>query len=142
MSDNTSVKSNSEVTEAPVSWNTKYVTPDGFVCQLTLRGESGKDLLEKANAALTWLKENGFLPCENNGFRSRNNGGSTSQAQPSNSPAPNGNGNGTNHVCPMHGVEMKRWEKDGKVCCISLTKAEDLANMVKASLGPVMKEIL
>jgi len=34
------------------------------------------------------------------------------------------------------------WEKDGKVCCISLTKAEDLTNMVKATLGPLMKEIL
>ncbi len=34
------------------------------------------------------------------------------------------------------------WEKDGKVCCISLTKAEELTGMVKAVLGPVMTEIL
>jgi len=34
------------------------------------------------------------------------------------------------------------WEKDGRVCCISLTKAEELTDMVKAVLGPVMKEIL
>ncbi len=34
------------------------------------------------------------------------------------------------------------WEKDGKVCCISLTKAEDLTEMVKSILGPVMKDIL
>jgi len=34
------------------------------------------------------------------------------------------------------------WEKDGKVCCISLTKAEDLTDMVKSILGPVMKDIL
>ena len=34
------------------------------------------------------------------------------------------------------------WEKDGKVCCISLTKVEDLTEMVKDMLGPVMKEIL
>ncbi|MFQ5836096.1 MAG: HgcAB-associated protein HgcC [bacterium] len=33
------------------------------------------------------------------------------------------------------------WEKDGKVCCISLVKAEDLAEMVKDLLGPMMKEI-
>jgi AbrB family looped-hinge helix DNA binding protein len=33
-------------------------------------------------------------------------------------------------------------EKDGKVCCILLTKAEGLADMVKATLGPVAKEIL
>jgi len=34
------------------------------------------------------------------------------------------------------------WEKDGRVCCISLTKAEELTDMVKAVLRPVMKEIL
>jgi len=34
------------------------------------------------------------------------------------------------------------WEKDGRVCCISLTKAEGLTDMVKATLRPVMKEIL
>jgi AbrB family looped-hinge helix DNA binding protein len=32
-------------------------------------------------------------------------------------------------------------ERDGKVCCISLIKVEDLAEMVKGMLGPVMKEI-
>ena len=52
MSENTAFKNTTAVTEAPASWPTKYVTPDGFVCQLTLLGESGKDLLEKANAAL------------------------------------------------------------------------------------------
>ncbi len=39
-------------------------------------------------------------------------------------------------------LAVTSWEKDGKICCISLTKAEDLVNMVKATLGPVMKEIL
>ena len=34
------------------------------------------------------------------------------------------------------------WEKDGKVCCISLTKVEDLTEMVKDMLGPMMKDIL
>ena len=34
------------------------------------------------------------------------------------------------------------WEKDGTICCISLTKTEDLTSMVKATLGSVMKEIL
>lgn len=34
------------------------------------------------------------------------------------------------------------WEKDGEVCCISLIKIEDLTEMVKDMLGPVMKEIL
>jgi hypothetical protein len=114
MSENTLIKSSSVVTEAPASWNSKYITPDGFVCQLTLRGESGKDLLEKANAALTWLKENGFLPCENNGFRPRNNGGSSHVQSSSTAPAANGNGNDS-HICPVHHIEMRKWEKDGKV---------------------------
>ena len=34
------------------------------------------------------------------------------------------------------------WEKEGKVCCISLIKAEDFAEMVKNLLGPMMKEIM
>ena len=34
------------------------------------------------------------------------------------------------------------WQKDGRVCCISLTRAEELTEMVRATLGPVMKEIL
>ncbi len=33
------------------------------------------------------------------------------------------------------------WEKDGKVCCITLTRVEELAEMVKDTLGPLMKGI-
>ena len=34
------------------------------------------------------------------------------------------------------------WEKDGKVCCISLIKAEDFTELVKGLLGPMMKEVV
>ena len=34
------------------------------------------------------------------------------------------------------------WEKDGKVCCLSLIKAENLTEMTKDLLGPMMKEAL
>ena len=34
------------------------------------------------------------------------------------------------------------WEKDEKVFCISLIKAEDFAEMVKGLLGPRMREII
>ena len=45
MSENsTTLKSNFIFSEAPASWNTRYLSPDGFICQLTLRGESGKEL--------------------------------------------------------------------------------------------------
>ncbi len=33
------------------------------------------------------------------------------------------------------------WEKEGKICCISLIRAEDLSKMTKDLLGPMMKEI-
>lgn len=34
------------------------------------------------------------------------------------------------------------WEKDGKVCCITLMKIEELAGPVKDVLEPVVKDIL
>ncbi len=34
------------------------------------------------------------------------------------------------------------WQKDGKACCFSLIKVEELTGMVKNLLGPVMQEIL
>lgn len=39
-------------------------------------------------------------------------------------------------------LALTTWEKDGRVCCITMTKVEELTDMVKAALGPVMKEIL
>jgi len=34
------------------------------------------------------------------------------------------------------------WEKDGEICCISLIRAEQLTEMVKSVLSPIMKDIL
>ncbi len=39
-------------------------------------------------------------------------------------------------------LAVTSWEKDGKICCIALIKAENLETMVKGILGPVMKEML
>jgi len=38
-------------------------------------------------------------------------------------------------------LAVSSWTNDGRVCCIFLTKADDLSEMVKAMLGPVMKDI-
>ncbi len=46
------------------------------------------------------------------------------------------------NIRPGDKLAVTSWEKDGKVCCISLTKAEDLTEMVKSMLGPVMKDVL
>jgi antitoxin PrlF len=32
-------------------------------------------------------------------------------------------------------------EKDGKICCLSLIKIDELSGMVKNTLGPLMQEI-
>ena len=39
-------------------------------------------------------------------------------------------------------LAITSWEKDGKVCCISLSRADELTDMVRKTLGPVMSEIL
>ena len=39
-------------------------------------------------------------------------------------------------------LALTTWEKDGKVCCLTLIKVEDLVDMMKGQLGPIMKEIL
>ncbi|MFI5294632.1 MAG: HgcAB-associated protein HgcC [Thermodesulfovibrionales bacterium] len=39
-------------------------------------------------------------------------------------------------------LAVTSWEKDGAVCCITLIKVEDLVEMVKGQLGPILKEIL
>jgi antitoxin PrlF len=33
------------------------------------------------------------------------------------------------------------WEKEEKICCLSMIKVEDLTGMVKNVLGPLMSEI-
>ncbi len=35
-------------------------------------------------------------------------------------------------------LALVTWEQNGKVCCLALVKADELAGMVKDLLGPVM----
>jgi antitoxin PrlF len=34
------------------------------------------------------------------------------------------------------------WEKDGEVCCLTLVKADNLADRVREFLGPIMKDVV
>ena len=34
------------------------------------------------------------------------------------------------------------WEKEGRVCCLSLIKVEELTGMIKGVLGPLMGDLL
>ena len=79
------------MTEAPASWNTSYVTPRWLsVRRITLRGETGKDLLEKASVPLAYLLEHGYQARKSNNQRS------------------------DTKLCPIHQCEMKKFEKNGK----------------------------
>ncbi len=113
LTNNNPTKTNDSVfSEAPASWNTRYLDPSGFECQITLRGENGSELLEKATHALDYLLQNGCTPYTNskgNGYQPKV--GFEAQAE---SPSNGNNGNG-HSFCSIHQCSMKRWEKNGRV---------------------------
>jgi antitoxin PrlF len=39
-------------------------------------------------------------------------------------------------------LAVTSWEKNGNVCCITLIKVDQLVELVKGQLGPILKEIL
>ena len=45
-------------------------------------------------------------------------------------------------IRPGDKLAVTTWQKEGKVYCISLIRADELTTMVKGVLGPVMSEIL
>ena len=45
-------------------------------------------------------------------------------------------------INPGDRLAVTSWERNGEICCITLTKVEGLTEMVRNSLGPVLKEIL
>ena len=45
------------------------------------------------------------------------------------------------NINPGDKLAVISWETDGKVCCISLIKADNFFGMVKDILGPMMKEL-
>ena len=44
-------------------------------------------------------------------------------------------------INPGDKLALLSLEKDGKVCCLSLIKVEELEGMVKSRLGPVINEV-
>jgi hypothetical protein len=99
-----------QFTESPASWNTRYITPDGFTCQLTLRAETGKELLERATSALTYLREQGMIP-----FYGYSKGNELQNSESNLEKSSNHQANDNPARCPIHEVEMKKWSKNGKV---------------------------
>ena len=100
--------------EAPASWNTRYVDPNGFECQITLRGETGSELLEKAAIAINYLLQNSCTPYAfyrngNHQTETKSNGDKKDEGES------NGKDKNNQSWCPIHQCEMKRWDKDGRV---------------------------
>jgi hypothetical protein len=95
--------------EAPSSWNTRNISPDSFECQITLPGENGSELLERANNAIAYVLKNGCKPYTF--YR----GGNHQKAQVQKD-SNNRNGKEAQQSdkswCPIHECEMRRWEKE------------------------------
>jgi len=98
--------------EAPASWNTRYIDPNGFECQITLRGENGTELLEKAEKAITYLLSNACTP-----YTYSRNGSTKVEIKSSESKKDEAQASGKDNPvwCPIHQCEMKRWDKNGRV---------------------------
>ena len=45
-------------------------------------------------------------------------------------------------IRPGDKLALILWRKDGKVCCMTLVKADELTDMVRGRLGPLMKDII
>ena len=45
-------------------------------------------------------------------------------------------------IHPGDKLALILWRKDGQVCCMTLVKADELTDMVRGRLGPLMKDII
>lgn len=45
------------------------------------------------------------------------------------------------NIRPGDKLAVVSWEKDGKVCCLTLIKADELGGIVKNILGPLIKDL-
>ena len=43
---------------------------------------------------------------------------------------------------PGDRIAITSWQRNGNICCITLTRVDGLTEMVKDQLGPVMKDLL
>ena len=95
--------------EALATWAVRYVDPSGFECMLSLQAETGAEALKKAESALTHLVNMKCIPLEKGTLKAdqKNNGykpGATVLVKT----------DGSNPICPIHGIEMKKWSKNGR----------------------------
>ena len=86
--------------EAPVSWNVRYTSSQGYDCQLTLRGVDASEVLRLADQLMAKMKGAGV----SNGYgRSRGNGNGAALVKPVDV-----------RWCSIHDCAMNRYEKNGR----------------------------
>ena len=86
--------------EAPVSWNMRYTSSQGYDCQLTLRGTDPSEVLTLADQLMAKMGEVGV---GNGHGRSRGNGQSGAKTDGA-------------AWCAIHDCAMTRYEKNGRAC--------------------------
>lgn len=79
-----SKKSRKEVNmeEARSSWNTAYLTAEGFECQITLRDENEQALAERVNVVIAGITEAGGTPLRRRAFNSENSTPPSNDTEP------------------------------------------------------------
>jgi len=72
--------------EARSSWNTVYVSKEGFECQITLRDEDEKELAELAAEVMAAILKGGGTPARRNGFEVQGNASEKQEPRPKEQP--------------------------------------------------------
>lgn len=89
------------MSEAPVSWTVRYITPEGFDAMLTLRGTETKAVLTTAKQAVQSMAAAGCKPGNGHATPATNRASSDGQAAP---------------MCPTHNKPMKQSQHGGWYC--------------------------
>jgi hypothetical protein len=98
--------------EAKASWTVKYIDTFGFESMLTLRGDIGLELLEKASSAINYLVEHGCTPYVNYRSSSRYIENKTDE---NNKEEANNSDKDNPGWCSIHDCQMKKWSKGDNV---------------------------
>ena len=97
--------------EALATWTTRYIDPSGFECLLSLQAETGAEAMKRAESAIAHLTEAKCIPLQKDSHNGRTG---TTEKKPETTVLVKSDGNSGNPVCPIHGVQMKQWSKNGR----------------------------
>ena len=97
--------------ETIATWTTRYLDPSGFECILSIQAESGSEALKKAQGAISHLTEAKCIPLRK---ESHNGGNKTNGNNSGGTVMVKSDSNSKNPICPIHGIEMTKWTKDGR----------------------------